>query len=157
GHWGRQIPKDCLAVVGDLAGLAMHEFRRANHLATECGTNRLMSQTHSQQRYLGGESPDQFNADSSLLWSARPRRQKNPVRTHPFHIRHRKSVIAPDYNFFAQLTQVLHQVVGKGIVVVENENHIYRCCARFRLDSSLPYLLPSWLLRVAGFNRQQMG
>ena len=48
----RQILENRFAVVMDAAGLAVHDFRRADHLPSKRLSDRLMAQAHSQNRNL---------------------------------------------------------------------------------------------------------
>src|SRR5450631_4445966 len=106
-----------------LAGLPVHEARRPHHIAAKSGPKCLMSETNSKHRLLACKMTDQLNADSSFLRRAWPRRDQYVVRRHFLHVMDRYLIIASDFHLLTQLSQILHQVVGKGIVVVENEDH----------------------------------
>src|SRR6185369_854033 len=123
GHWGRQATEDGLAIMTHLAGLAMHQVRRADDVTPESRPDGLMSQANAKQRYLAGKMPDQRNRDSRLLRRAGARGEKNPFRAHGFHLRRSYLVIPPHLDLGTQFTQILDQVIGKRIVVVEDENH----------------------------------
>src|SRR5947209_10228492 len=66
GHRRRQAAENRTAVMHDAAGLAMHQVLRANHLAAECGTYRLMSQANSEDGHFSCSLADQLNTDSRL-------------------------------------------------------------------------------------------
>jgi hypothetical protein len=42
---------------------------------------------------------------------------------HRYNFRHSDLIVAADFNLRAQFADVLDQVVGEGIVVIEYENH----------------------------------
>ena len=64
-------------------------------------------------------------------------REKNPFRAHGFHLGGRYLVIPAHLDLGTQFAQILDQVIGKRIVVVEDENHklnrqvssLYQSCA----------------------------
>ena len=101
----------------------MHQVRRADDIASERRPDRLMSQANAQQGHLAGKMADQRNSDSGFLGRARAGREHDPLRTHGLHLGRRHLVVAPHLDLRPQFTQILHQVVGKRIVVVEDENH----------------------------------
>ena len=53
----------------------------------------------------------------------RPRRDHDVARRQPGNLVQRHLVVAPHHRLRTQLAQVLHQVVGERVVVIENENH----------------------------------
>src|SRR6266446_1844643 len=108
-----QSAEDGLAVVLDLAGLAMHQVLRADNLSAEGGADCLMSQAHSEQRYFAGEVADQIDTDASLLWSAGAGRNHDPLGTQGSDFTNTYSVVAADLDFGAQLSKVLDEVVGE--------------------------------------------
>jgi len=65
---------------------------------------------------------DQFNADPGFVRRARPRRDDDSLRSHRFYFFHRDLIVASDLDLRSELANVLDEVVGERIVVVENEN-----------------------------------
>jgi hypothetical protein len=53
---------------------------------------------------------------------ARPRRDHDSLRSQSLNLAYRHLIIAANLDFGAQLADVLHQVVGKRIVIIEYEN-----------------------------------
>src|SRR5271168_4695637 len=101
----------------------MHEFWRPYHLTAEGGSDGLMSEADSENRDFPGKMADQLNADAGFLRSARPRRNQDAFGAHGFYIADRYLIVAAHLDFRAQFAQILHQVVGEGIVIVEDKNH----------------------------------
>src|SRR5438093_2906763 len=66
---------------------------------------------------------NELHADASVLRRARTRRNHDPLGRHTLNFAHLYLVIPPHNHLRAQLPQVLHQVVGKRIVVIEDKNH----------------------------------
>lgn len=105
------------------AGLAVHQLFGAHHVAPKRLANGLMSQAHTQNRRFARHMPDQRNQNSCLARRARPRRKQNSLRLERLDLLHRQLIVAPHLYLRTQLAQVLHQVEGERVVVVENENH----------------------------------
>ena len=123
GHRRSESAKDGLAVVLDLAGLAVHQIFRPNHPAAECRADRLVAKTDAEQWQLAGKMPDQFNADPGFLRSARPGGNHDAFRTHCLDFFDGHFVVAPDFDLCAQFAKILDKVVSEGIVVIEYEDH----------------------------------
>ena len=123
GHGLGRVAEERFAIVLDLAGLAMHKLMRPDHVAAERRTNRLMPQANAQHRKLPSKVPDQFNADAGLLRRTGARRDNDAFRTHGFNLRRSYLVIAAHLYLLSQFSQILHQVVGKRIVIIEDEDH----------------------------------
>src|SRR5579863_2012839 len=122
-HGHRKSLKDSPVVMKDGAGLAVHEVRRPNHMTAKCFADRLMSQADTEQRGLAGKVADQFDADAGFVRRARPWRDDDPVWLHRLDLVYRDLVVAAHLDLLAQFTNVLNQVVGERIVVVEDEYH----------------------------------
>jgi hypothetical protein len=107
----------------DFAGFAVHQFGSTHDFAAERRADGLMSQTHSQHRHIARKMADQFNADSGLLRRARPGREQNPLGVHRLYVGNGELIVPAHQHVGAQFAQILDQVVGEGIVVVEDEDH----------------------------------
>src|SRR5581483_4631511 len=75
GHRARDAVEKRAAVVDDVAGLAVHQLRRADDAASEGCADGLMSETYTEDRYLdrdlSGEMLDERHADAGFLRRAR--------------------------------------------------------------------------------------
>src|SRR6266852_887713 len=67
GEGIRQLAEDILAVVMDLAGLAVEELWSADDFATEGGANGLVAEADTEDRKFSGEALDQFHGNTGLL------------------------------------------------------------------------------------------
>src|SRR5262249_22531286 len=112
-----------LAVMLNLAGLAVHQMAGTHNLAAERGADGLMSQADAKQRDFSGEVTNQSDADPGLVWSARTRGDYDSFRGEFCNLAYSCLVIAGDDYLRTQLSQILHQVVGKRIVVIQDKNH----------------------------------
>src|SRR5512147_478390 len=107
----------------DLAGLAVHQVFRAYNLSAKGLADRLVTQTYSEQRHFPGEVANQFDADAGFSRRAGTGRDHNFLWSHGFDFRDGYLVVATNLNLSAQFPDVLDEVVGKRVVVVENEDH----------------------------------
>src|SRR6516165_9918517 len=123
GHWARDAGEECATVVDDFAGLAVHELRSAHDVAAERRADGLVSQADAEDGQFAGEVLDERDADARLLRRARARREQNAVGMKRLDFLWRELVVPAHRHLGAKFTHVLHQVVGEGVVVVENENH----------------------------------
>src|SRR5438477_13066082 len=85
-----------------------------------------MPQANTQDRKLARQLLHQLNADPGILRRARPRRDHDPLRLAPRDLIDGYLVVAMHFDVAAQLTQVLRQVIGKRIVVVQQQDHRVR-------------------------------
>src|SRR5580704_6306446 len=119
----RQSPKNGPRVVSDRARLSMHQFRRANYPPSKRLANRLMPQTNAQYRNLPRKSRNQRNRNPRLPRRPRPRRNHNPLRPQIRNLIQRNHVIPAHQKRLSHLPEILRQVVGKRIVVIQQQNH----------------------------------
>src|SRR5262245_18044966 len=117
----RQAREDAPVVVVDGRGLAVHDARGADDLAPEGGADRLMAEADTEDRDPSREALDERHRDAGVARGARAGRDDDPVGSERGHLVERDGVVAPDLELRAQLTQVLDQVVGERVVVVDHE------------------------------------
>lgn len=130
GQRRRQTGEDPLGVVLDRADLAVHQLAGAHHLAAKGLANSLMAQADAKDGHLAGHVLDERNQNTGFAWRAGPGRKQNAVGAECLNLFGRQLVIAAYHDLGAQFSQVLHKVVGKRIVVVENEDHCKASVAR---------------------------
>jgi hypothetical protein len=82
-----------------------------------------MSQADSEHGDFAGKVPDECDADSGFLRGAGAGREENALRVHGFDFHYGELVVAADYHLGSQFPQILDEVIGEGIVVVEDEDH----------------------------------
>src|SRR5256712_426135 len=119
----RQLPENSLAVVLDLARLAVKKLRGADDSPSERRPDRLMPQANSKNRKLRGEALDEFHGNACLLRRARARRNHDLLRPAAGNLFHGDLVVAVHLHLASQFAQILRQVVGKRVVVVEQQDH----------------------------------
>ena len=116
----------------NLVRLAVHQFICSNDLTASRLADRLMAQADSKQRQSPRKVLGRLQRDPSLLRSTRARRNNQMGRIQLCELFDRNVVVPKNSNAKRRvdLSQSLHDVVGKGIVVVDNRNH-RRCSFRF--------------------------
>src|SRR4030095_11747764 len=86
----------------------------------------------AENRRLGTESPDDVRRDAGVFRAARARRNQDLLRRHGLDLSERHLIVAADAHLSTELAEVLHKVVGKGVVVVDDEDHDRPACASSR-------------------------
>ena len=107
----------------DLARFAMEEFRCADDFAAECSTNGLMAEAHTEDRKFSGQALDQLDGNARLLRRARSGRNYDALRFPADDFFDGDFVVSVHFDLATEFAEILRKVVGKGIVVVEQENH----------------------------------
>src|ERR1700683_1325346 len=82
-----------------------------------------MPQAYPQQRNFPGKPLNERDTDSRLLGTARPGRYYDAFGLELLDLVEADLIVSADQQLLTELTEVLRQVVGKGIVVVEEQNH----------------------------------
>src|SRR5688500_11473331 len=103
--------------------LAMHHLPRPHHLAAERLADGLVAEAHAEDRHAPGETLDGLKRDAGLVRRAWPRGQNHVRWRQLFDLFHRQLVVAEHAHFGAELSEVLHQVESKRIVVVDHQHH----------------------------------
>src|ERR1700675_3732762 len=128
-HRHGQTLKDRFIVMHDRAGFAVHEMGGANHASAEGFANRLVPETDSQHWNFSREMPDQIDADARLMRRARTGGDDKPLGPHVLDLTHGHLIVTANLDLGAQFPDVLDQVVGERIVVLEYENQT--CCSYY--------------------------
>jgi len=109
-------------VVEDGRCLAVHETRGADDLAPVRLTDRLVAETYAEDRHLGAEVADDLQRDPRFVGRARPRRDEDRTRRAPPDPGEIEPVVFDHVDRGAPLAQILDEVEGERVVVVDDEN-----------------------------------
>ncbi len=110
--------------MGHRASLAVHQPLGPDDFAAERRTDRLVSQADAEQRYVcrtGGAR--QRDGDPGFLRCARPGRNDDRGGLQGERSLDGHGVVAVHDRTRPQLPQVLDEVVGERVVVVEHQEH----------------------------------
>ncbi len=118
-------------VVMNSGGLAVHDVPCPYDPGAERLADGLVPETDADDRQLSGKVTNQFQRYSGLFRSTGAGREHNTFWLSAFYFRHRNLVVSLYPYLGSELTQVLNEVVGEGIVVIQDQDH---------------WLFQSWLL-----------
>src|SRR2546426_7476352 len=100
----------------------MHEIRSGDHISAECLSNSLMSQTDAQNGLLGLKVLNQFQSNAGLVRLPWSRGDHDSVWVPAFNFRDLDLIIAVNFQVLAQFTQILHEIIGKRIIIIDYQN-----------------------------------
>ncbi len=115
---GRESTEKASSVVMDRRYLAMHQPLCPYHLPAECLPYYLVSQTDAQDGHATGETLDQGQRDASIFRGARPGRDDDVRRSQCGDLVQADSVVTDHLHLRSQFTQILRQVIGKAVVII---------------------------------------
>ncbi len=120
-----QAAEDALTVVVDRRGLAVHDADVAHHLAAEDVADALVAETDAQDRRRGGEAFQHLVGNAGLARRAGAGGKDDVRRLQLADLIRRDLIVAEDPHVQrrVQLAQALHEVVGEGVVVVDEKDH----------------------------------
>jgi len=122
--------------------LAMHDRWGTDYSCAEGGTDTLMSEAYAKDRDLGTEALNGKAGDSSFAWSAWPRRDDDFLGSKLCDFVDGDLVIAVDHDLGPKLAEIMKEVVGKRVVIVDQQNHDFlHCSASSTALSIAPALL----------------
>src|SRR6185369_10545450 len=119
--------EDATVVVLDARRLAVHLLRRPRHRSPERLADGLMAEADAEDRGGLVKAMDEGEGDAGAVRSSRAGGDHDTFGGEARDLLHGDPVVADHPHGRAQLTQILDQVVGEGIVVVENEDHAGAC------------------------------
>ena len=82
-----------------------------------------MTQADPEDRQVVRRLFDQVQADTGLVWRLRSRRQQDGFRTQRQGFGDAERIIAHDKRLGPKLVQIVDEVVGKAVVVIDDQDH----------------------------------
>ncbi|MNH25994.1 hypothetical protein D3C79_860220 [compost metagenome] len=116
-----EASEHALVLVQHRAGLAMHHLAGAHYITTEGLANGLVAQAYAEDRQLAGKVLDGLQRHTGFSRGARAGGDDNALGVQGFDLGDGQFVIANDLDLCTQLAEVLHDVVGEGVVVVDHQ------------------------------------
>ena len=117
----RQVGEHAFAGGRDLAGLAVHQLLRAHDPAAERRADGLVPEADTEDGQLAGEVADRLDRNAGLRGRARAGGNHEAIGLARRDAFDGDFVIAKHFHLGAQFTEVLHQVEGEAVVVVDHE------------------------------------
>ncbi|MNH13845.1 hypothetical protein D3C81_839810 [compost metagenome] len=116
-----QTGKHTLVLVVYRTGLAMHDLAGTYDIATKGLANGLVTQANAENRQLAGKMQDGLDGNTGLGRGARAGGNHDALGVQGFDLGDGQLVIANDLDLSTQLAEVLHDVVGEGVIVVDHQ------------------------------------
>src|SRR5688572_14180634 len=104
-------------------GLAMHQALSPDHLSTEGDCQRLMAEADTEKGQAPGEMRDRFDGNAGFIGRARARRNDDACRLQRLDVLDRDLIVAIDADVLALFPEILNEIVGKRVVIVDHEQH----------------------------------
>jgi len=120
----RYACKDTLAPMVYLAKLAVHRIC-AHHMATKCLPDGLMAEANAKDGHIASGRFDKLQAYSGLVRIAGTGRQDDTLWMLCKHRRRRDLVVAVNLDLCAKLAEIMIEVIGKTVVVIDQNKHAH--------------------------------
>src|ERR1700687_5474424 len=119
----RNVLEDPLSVVRHPRGFSVHQGTCPHHFSAICLAECLMPATHSPNR--DGPAPSLYRSDRDPRFGgrARTRRDYQACYAHRSYLIDSDLIVPLHDRLLAELAEILDEVIGEGIVVVEDEKH----------------------------------
>src|SRR5690606_20505404 len=104
-------------------GLAVHHLPGTHHPAAEWLADALVAEADAEQRNPAGKMADGGDRDTRVIGRAGPWRDDDLLRRQRLDLREGELIVAVHPHVGAQLTEILHHVVGEGVVIVDHQDH----------------------------------
>ncbi|CAE1151093.1 protein of unknown function [Serratia sp. Tan611] len=118
-----QPAKDAAVRMANRRGFTVHHFARAHHIGAECLPQCLMPQTDTENRQLTGKMRNGRQRNTGLVRRAGAGGDHQMLRRQPVNIGQLQFIIALYQHLGAKLAKVLIKVVGKRVVVIDQQQH----------------------------------
>ena len=117
----RHILEKIFFIVTDARGLAMHQFIGTDNFSAKRLSDGLVAEAYAKQGNLSCPSFDGLQADTRTIGIAGARRNDQAVKFFKFEIVDTDCIITHHFLLRPQLTKILDDVVGEGIVIIDDE------------------------------------
>src|SRR5690606_22353092 len=92
----------------------------------------LVPEAHAEDRNPAAEALDDRHRDPRLVGRARPGRDHDLRGREALDLVEADLIVAVNAHVLAELAEILHEVVGERVVIVDHEEHVYALPAPFR-------------------------
>lgn len=103
-----------------LGEFAVHHTVRAHNLASVGLSNALVPQANAEQGDFACEMSDGGNGNAGLIGGAGARGDDNFFRCHRLDVGQGQGIVAKDLHVRPQLPQILDDVVGERVVIIDH-------------------------------------
>ena len=124
GKRGGQARKNVGAAMKNWREFAVHLARRADDVAAEKLADGLVAEAHAEHGLFSGESLYDVDAYAGVGRGAGAGRNEDSARVELLGLSRGDLVVAEDAHGHAQLAEILDEVEGERVVVVDDEEHV---------------------------------
>src|SRR3990172_4403707 len=150
GHRVLDHRENPLAVVPDAGGLPVHERLGVDDPSPERLADALVPQADAENGDPVLERTDRVEGDPGLVRSSRPRRNHQAGGVPERQLPHGDRVVAEHLHLGAEFADVLHQVPGERIVIVDDGDH---CASSASVETPTARNRIFALLRISSHSR----
>ena len=118
----RETTKHADVAMTDHRGLAVHDLRRSDHLATEGLAHALHAEAHAEDRRVGREAGQDVHAHARVVRVAGTGRDEHAIGVERPDVVEVDLVVTSHDRTRAELTEVLNEDVDERVVVVDDED-----------------------------------
>ena len=126
GHRVGQTVKHAEVQMLHRRGLAVHQLLGVDDLATKRLADALVAQTHAKDGNLAGKALDGGHRHTGFQRRARAGGNHQVLRRQAGDIVQADFVVTEHLHILPQFAEVLHQVVGEGVIIVDHQQHVWR-------------------------------
>jgi hypothetical protein len=122
---GGHAVKKLVPLMHDARDLAMHQPRGPFYPRAKGMGDTLVPEANAKDGYLPVKVGYGLVGDPGVsLWPARARRDDKMGRFQGRQLLYSDGIVAKDARFHTEFSQVLHEIVGKGIIVIDHDYHL---------------------------------
>ena len=110
-------------VMVNRAGLAVHDLLGRDDITAKGLADRLVTEADAEQGQVGGELADDVETDAGTVRITRAGRENNARRLQRQGLGCTHGVIADDARRRPQFLEIMHQVEGETVVIVDDQQH----------------------------------
>src|SRR5215475_975668 len=121
-------------------GPGMPDFRKLSvegscphDFSAEGLSDRLVAETYSEDWNAGGRFADEIEANAGFVGRARAWREDDRTGLQRHDVGDRNLVVAVDDDIGPQPSQVVEEVEGEAVIVVDQDNHVPPLCQGFKV------------------------
>ncbi len=101
----------------------MHEAIGADDVATIHLANALVAEADAEDGRGGTQCLDDGAGNARFVGRAGTWRHANAAGLERFDLSEIHRIIANDFHFRTELAEILHEVIGEGVVVIDDQQH----------------------------------
>jgi hypothetical protein len=115
--------KQAVALVENLRGLAVHKPTGRDNLAAKGSSDGLMPEADAEDGDVITQGLNSLERYTCILRAARSRGNHECPGVESNYLVQGDHIVAPDQDFLAKFLEILNQIEGERIVVVDDEYH----------------------------------